>query len=128
MSDQLESLVANMTVGQLAELAGLTIAELVQLTNHGATVSDRKPRTVSRKPAPKAAGDPRGNKYARAAAYTQGVLAVVRRARGPISFTEIRAGAGGTITRCRLAVARLVDRGDVEHDGGATSARRYWAV
>jgi hypothetical protein len=122
----LEQLVGSMTVAQLARCAGITIDDIVAVTvGRARTTKMRAPANGGVRPhEPR----PSGNKYERAAAYTAGVANVVRTAKRPISSKEIRATVGGNATRCRLALERLIAAGAIDHDGGATSARRYHAA
>jgi hypothetical protein len=123
----LEQLVGSMTVAQLAQCAGLTIDDVVAITigRSRATTNPPARATLRARPHKRSRS---GNKYERAAAYTAGVADIVRSANRPISSKEIRDTVGGTANRCRLALERLIAAGEIGHDGGATSARRYHAT
>ncbi len=134
----LQQLVGNMTVSDLARVAGIDVQEVVATVvgnSRGNTPKPARTRTASKsrgasRRAPRAAAkpNPRGNRDERAAAYTERVRAAIVGAKAPVSSAEIRAKAGGNTARCGLAIKRLVAAGVVTHDGGKTSARRYSAA
>jgi hypothetical protein len=127
----LESLVAQMTVAELAQRSGRSISDVIELVlSHSGSVRARPSTNGERKrgakPAP-AAPAPRGKKGGAAqvrtqagrANYDESVLAAVKASKGKAKAEELRKKIGGTPPQLRAALARLIEDGKVKSTGKA---------
>ena len=127
----LESLVAQMTVAELAQRSGRSISDLVELvlSNGGAASAraasnghqrgkpGRKPAAAAASPGRKKGAQTRTQ--AGRASYDEAVLAAVKTSRGKVKAEELRKKVGGTPPQLRAALARLIDNGAVKSAGKA---------
>jgi hypothetical protein len=130
----LESLVAQMTVNELAQRSGHSVAEVVELVLASGTRT-RAPRSTGaaapatngrrkrgRKPGPKPGRGRKAGKAGKAASgssYDETVLGAVKAAKGKVKAEELRKKVGGTPPQLRAALARLVEAGSVKSAGKA---------
>lgn len=138
MTTTLESLVAQMTVAELAQRSGRSISDVIELVlSQSGTVRARPAGNGERKrggkPAAPAAA-PRGKKgaaqvrtQAGRANYDEAVLAAVKSSKGKVKAEELRKKVGGTPPQLRTALARLIEDGKVKSTGKARGTA-YTAV
>jgi propanediol dehydratase large subunit len=133
----LESLVAQMTVAELAQRSGRSISDVIELvlssgngvarvaraTAAPATNGRKTPgRKAAATPAPAATG---GRKKAQTrtqagrASYDDAVLTAVKSSKGKVKAEDLRRKVGGTPPQLRAALARLIDSGTVKSAGKA---------
>ena len=147
MSNSLESLFATMSVGELAQRCGTSVAEIVQSAFGTSTPrapakrgpgrppgSGRKPgrppgsgRKPGRPPKAAAAAAPapagKSKVDTRAAAgrgkFDEAILAAVKSAKGAIKAAELRKKVGGTSLQVRAALHRLIASKKIKSQGKA---------
>ena len=139
IENALENLVARMTVGELAQRSGRSVADIAVFALGGAAV--RGPRVGSPKPNGVARGKPSrdrgGSGHVEAkrvdtrtqqgrATYERDVLAALQKSSGKTSAQDIRKQVGGTPEQARVTLNRLIELGKVQYEGQAR-ATRYWA-
>jgi hypothetical protein len=130
----LESLVAQMTVAELAERSGRSISDLIELVlsaggtapaGRSATNGHQrgKPgRKAAAAPAPTPSGRKKGAQtrtQAGRATYDESVLAAVKTSKGKVKAEDLRKKIGGTPPQLRAALARLIENGSVKSAGKA---------
>src|SRR5687768_8782302 len=119
MPSALEKLVGTMSVGQLAQLAGSSVAEVVakafgstgsrehvESKSVSATLTTRAPRKL-----------PKGTLSSAA------VLDVLRATKSPMPAQDVRAQVGGTANQVRAVLAMLIEGGKVKAVGERRGTR-----
>lgn len=130
MTTTLESLVAQMTVAELAQRSGRSISDVIELVlSQSGSPRARSSGNGERKRGAKAApapAAPRGKKgsaqvrtQAGRASYDESVLAAVKASKGKAKAEELRKKIGGTPPQLRAALARLIENGKVKSTGKA---------
>lgn len=121
VSTPLESLIAQMTVAELAERTGRSVTDLV------ASVLGDRPRASAATSAARTADKPtRGGKGGRpagrgaaSAGYDESVLSAIRSAKGKVKAQDLRKKTGGTPLEIRAALKRLLGAGHIKSQGKA---------
>jgi hypothetical protein len=128
MTMSLESIVANMSVADLARLAGTSVEQIVVAAMGGSS----RPRAAiknggraAKTQAPRAAK--KGGSVARGGVSTDSLLQVVSGARGPIDINSIRAKIGGSPAQVRAGLQKLAAAKKVKITGKKRGTR-YTAV
>lgn len=143
VSTSLENLVSGMTVAELAQRSGHSVATLVELAfgsraaaapaiarpakgKRGAAKGKRgakKAAASATKPAPKAEGAKKAGVDTRApssrAKFDESVLATIKGAKGRIKAADLRKRLGGTPLQMRTALHRLLAEGKIKSHGKA---------
>ena len=133
MSAVLEELVGNMSIAELARLAGTSVEQVVSKVL-GSAPSNGATRRAAAPPngdgraaptsAPKAGGRP-PKKIPKGGLSTADVLAVVAAAKGPIGAQDVRAKVGGSAAQVRAALAKLQEAGRVKITGERRGTRYH---
>lgn len=132
----MEALISQMTVGELAQRAGVDVEALVALALGGKT----SPAPAKSKSKKQAAAPAKAKKAAPAKAkgvdtrtaqgreaYQQAMLGYLQSEKGEkVGATQIRSAVGGTGLQARAALSVLIDGKKVRSEGKAR-AKRYWA-
>jgi hypothetical protein len=120
----LESIVANMSVADLARLAGTSVEQIVvaamgassrpraAATGGGRAASARAPRAAKK-----------GGRVPRGGVTTDALLQVVSAARGPIDINAIRAKVGGSPAQVRAGLQKLAAAKKVKITGKKRGTR-----
>lgn len=138
MTTTLESLVAEMTVAELAQRSGRSISDLIELVLSSGTAASRAPRAAA---APTANAPRKGGRKAVApaataatggrkrvaqtrtqagrASYDDAVLTAMKSMKGKVKAEDLRKKVGGTPPQLRAALARLIENGAVKSAGKA---------
>jgi hypothetical protein len=120
MSQVLEDLIGNMSIGELARLAGSTVSEVVAKVMGGAptkaapglpSVASKAPRTAPPRKLPKGG------------LSVAAVLDILKSAKGPVSAQDVRAKVGGTPNQVRAALAKLAEAKQVKVTGERRGTR-----
>ncbi len=123
VSTPLESLIAQMTVAELAERTGRSVADLV-----ASVLGDRPRNGVASHARPRGADKPaRGGNPGTSAAtrgtagagYDESVLAAIKSAKGRVKAQDLRKKTGGTPLQIRAALKRLLGAGSIKSQGKA---------
>lgn len=113
MSQALESIVAKMTVAELAGRAGISVSTFVERAFSGrASSSTSSPSSApkSSKAATAKATTSKPGKVARGALKLDQVLAALASVRpGPAKLEDVRAKTGGTVPQVRAALQKLAE-------------------
>lgn len=131
----IEAFVSGISVGELAQRAGISVDDLVSrafASNSNATRPAARPKPSPSGKSPKSAPagstkevntrTPEGR-----AAYQKAVLETLRAAKGEkIGAKDIRAAIGGTGLQARAALNVLIESKKARFEGKAR-ATRYWA-
>ena len=138
----LQELVANMSVAQLAELAGMDVDSMVALVlgkRGAAPAAAKAPARRGRRAAAEAApaeatpaqaapatGKKAHNTRTREGreALDQAIIAFLKEQAEPVRALDIRKGVGGTAAQIRTRLNVLIEQGKVTYKGRA-SATRY---
>jgi hypothetical protein len=127
----LESLVAQMTVAELAQRSGRSISDLIELvlSNGGASrpagnghqrgKPGRKPAAAAPAPSPGRKKNAQTRTQAGRDSYDESVLSAVKTSKGKVKAEELRKKVGGTPPQLRAALARLIESGAVKSAGKA---------
>jgi hypothetical protein len=136
-----------MTVGQLAEVAGLSIDEVVSLVLTKAALRRSRGGPRASKTAPRSQQAPAAGTIVMDAASSGGaapsqhntrtregresldaaILGYLGSAPSPVAATDIREAVGGTAAQVRARLNHLIEEtGEVAYDGRA-SGTRYWS-
>ena len=130
----LESLVAQMTVAELAQRSGRSISDLIELvlsqsggpraaspaTNgHQRGKPGRKPAAAAPAASPGRKKGAQTRTQAGRATYDESVLLAVKTSKGKVKAEELRRKVGGTPPQLRAALARLIENGVVKSAGKA---------
>lgn len=137
----LETLVANMSVAQLAELAGMDVDSMVALVlgkKAGAAPKAPARRGGRRKAAEAVEGEADAPAQAAPAssgkghntrtragreALDQAIIAFLKEQSEPVRALDIRAGVGGTAAQIRTRLNFLIEKGKVTYKGRASGTR-----
>ena len=127
----LESLVATMTLAELATRSGKSVEEIVAWAL-GEEAIRGAVRAARAKAKPAAAAPRRGRSRsvntrtpAGRDAYDRAVLDVVKAASGPVGAQTIRKRVGGTALQVRTALNRLIESGSVKYQGRARATQYF---
>jgi hypothetical protein len=101
MSQALESLVAKMTVAELAARAGITVSAFVELAFSGRA----SPKSTAAKPTKSTTLKP--GKVPRGGLAADAVLAALRAVGESAKLEDVRAKTGGTVPQVRAALQKL---------------------
>lgn len=138
----LETLVSNMTVAQLAEVAGLGVDEIVALVLTKAALHRSQSATKSqanRRKGPKpragvintkeaAAGEVNTRTREGREAFDKAILEFLGGCEEPARASEVRKGVGGTAAQIRARLNHLIEEtGQVAFEGRAAGTR-YWVA
>ena len=116
----LESLVASMTLAELARLAGKSVEEVVALACGGTSRSNGVSASRDTSAAPTRA---RPGTVPRGGLRVDHVLAAVESVGGPAKAEDVRAKVGGSVTQVRSALQKLAKAGKVRITGERRGTR-----
>lgn len=139
----LETLVSNMTVAQLAELAGMDVDSMVSLVlgkaRKGAGAAKESPTPRGRRKAAAAESTTQAAAPAQAApapskkhntrtregreALDQAILSFLKKQGDPARAIDVRNGVGGTAAQVRTRLNVLIEQGKVSFKGRASGTR-----
>ena len=127
----LEALVENMTLRQLSDKTGRSVASIVEwaMARRGGGRPAAKASAAST-PAKKKAGGGKGGAVnvrtpAGRAAYDNAVLETVAGAGRDISAQQVRSKVGGTPAQARAALNRLIEANKIGYKGKARATKYY---
>lgn len=129
MASSLDHLVANMTVQQLADVAGTSVEEVVQAVVRGSDKGLLTMAAVADTPASPRLGSDRklGGIDTRSAAgrtaYDNALLGVLKDTGEPMSAEQLRGVVGGTALQARSRLKALVKKRKVESSGRARATK-----
>lgn len=129
VSTPLESLIAQMTVAELAQRTGRSVSDLVGLVLGDRARAVAAPRAARSEAKPaRGGGRKRGKTQSRGeggggatprAGYDDSVLVAIKAAKGKVKAQDLRKKIGGTPLQIRAALKRLLGAGQIKSQGKA---------